>query len=293
MKLDGKVAIVTGSGRGLGRAIAIALANEGCSLVLMSRTLPELEITAKQTNLPEEKLLIFAGDIGKYSDIKKMVKTALSKFGKIDILVNNAGVIGPISPTNRVKIKDWKKCIQINVIGTFLCTRTVLPFLLKNKHGRIINITGAGDAALENFSAYAASKSAIIRFTETLASEVKKQGICVNAVAPGSINTKMTEEIFNSGEAGEKEHERTGKIIASNNVPLELPASLVVFLASEESNGLTGKIISAVHDNWKEFGAIANQLNASDLYSMKRVYPNFTERLKLPKDEKTNTGSIE
>ena len=142
MKLDGKVAIVTGSGRGLGRAIAIALANEGCSLVLMSRTLPELEITAKQTNLPEEKLLIFAGDIGKYSDIKKMVKTALSKFGKIDILVNNAGVIGPISPTNRVKIKDWKKCIQINVIGTFLCTRTVLPFLLKkqtrqnNKHNR-------------------------------------------------------------------------------------------------------------------------------------------------------------
>jgi 3-oxoacyl-[acyl-carrier protein] reductase len=285
--LEGKVAIVTGAGRGLGRAIAMALASEGASLVLMSRTLPELEITAKQTNLPEGKLLIISGDVGKYGDIKKMTKTALSKFGRIDVLVNNAGTLGPVSPASKVKIKDWKKCIQTNVIGTFLCARAVLPIFVRNKHGKIINITGAGDTALENFSAYTTSKSAIIRFTETLAAEVKRHGVCVNAVAPGGISTKMTEEIFNAGDiAGKSEHERTERILASKGVPLELPASLVVFLASEESHGLTGKIISAVHDDWKEFGAAADRLNDSDLYTMKRVYPNFTERLKLPKEGK-------
>ena len=285
MTLEGKVSIVTGSGRGLGRAIAIALAKEGSSLVLMARTLIELEVTAKETGLPQEKLLVFNGDIGKQADVKRMVKMTISKFGRIDVLVNNAATVLPIGPTRKVKIKDWKNAIQVNVIGTFLCTRIVLPIFVRNRHGKIINITGSGGTALENFSAYTTSKAAIIRFTETLAEEVKNQGICVNAVAPGGISTKMTEEIFNSGDvAGSKEHERAGKAIASKGVPLELPASLVVFLASDASGSLTGKVISAVHDNWKEFGATAQKLNDSDLYTMKRVYPNFAERLKLPKD---------
>jgi 3-oxoacyl-[acyl-carrier protein] reductase len=290
MKLEGKVAIVTGAGRGLGRAIAIALAKEGCSLMLMSRTAQELEATAKQTGLTEEKVAICTGDIGKNSDIRRMVKSAISKFGRVDILVNNAAVIAPIGPIRKVNVAAWKRCIQTNVVGTFMCTRAVLGIMARNKHGRIINITGSGDAALENFSAYASSKSAVIRFTEILAAEVKSKGIYVNAVAPGGISTKMTEQIFNAGDlAGSSEHERTGKVIASNGVPLEVPANLVVFLASDDSGTLTGKTISAVHDDWKTFGAIAKQLNESDLYTFKRVYPNFTHRLKLPRDADAQT----
>jgi 3-oxoacyl-[acyl-carrier protein] reductase len=143
---------------------------------------------------------------------------------------------------------------------------------------------------MPNFSAYSSSKSAIIRFTETLAEELKPHNICVNAIAPGSISTKMTEEIHAAGSAaGQKENERTGKVLKGGGVPLSIPASLAVFLASDASNGLTGKVISAVHDNWKEFGQMASELNSSDMYVMRRISPDTLERLKTAKIEK---GSV-
>lgn len=273
MKLDDKVAIVTGAGRGLGRAISVALAKEGARLVLMSRTMDELDATFRETGLDRTSVLEFTGDVSKEADVKKMVDLSLKKFGTIDILVNNAGTIGPIGPTLSVNSEGWINTIWVNLVGTFLCTRSVLPVLASKGHGKIINIAGAGEGPLANFSSYASSKSAIIRFTEVLAAEVRDTGVYVNAIAPGSIKTKMTEEIFDAKETGEKERERTRKVIETGGVPLETPSAAVVFLASSESDGLTGKIISAVHDDWKSFAGKAKELSSSDAYTLRRVTP--------------------
>jgi NAD(P)-dependent dehydrogenase (short-subunit alcohol dehydrogenase family) len=273
---------VTGSGRGLGRYIAMALSDEGANVVLMSRTIAELRRVEKEIN-KSDKVLSFAGNVSKESDVKKMVEITLSKFGTIDILVNNAGTIGNIGPVNGTNLKEWAKTIEVNLLGTLTCTSAVLPTMIAKRSGRIINIAGAGEGAFPNFSAYASSKSAIIRLTETLAEEVRQYNVFVNAIAPGSINTKMTEEIFNSKHSGEKEVERTKKVMSTGGIPIELPASLVVFLASKESDGITGKFISTVHDNWKAFGSMKKEIDGTDLYTMRRVSPNFIEKLKSAK----------
>lgn len=287
MILKDKVAIITGSGRGLGKAIALALAKEGAKLVLMSRTEKELRSVVKEMGLPESRAAILAGDISKESDAKRISELALSRFGTVDILVNNAGVIGPIAPIKEVKPGDWVNNINVNIIGTFLCTRMVLPVMIGKRHGKIINIAGSGERPLPNFSAYASSKSAVIRFTETLAQEVEEYGIEVNAVAPGGISTKMTEEIFESVKPLDKnDAEKYGKVLKSGGVPLEVPASLVVFLASEESNGVSGKILSAVHDDWKNFGRKKGELKGTDMYTMRRISPDLLERLRLKKEVK-------
>ncbi len=287
MLLKDKVAIVTGSGRGLGKAIALALANEGARLMLMSKIQNELEEVIKEANLPDKQVAIFCGDISKESDVRQMVDLTLSKFGTIDILVNNAGIIGPIGPLNSVKVREWIKTLEVNVIGTFLCTHMVLPILMAKKHGKIINTAGSGERPLPNFSAYASSKSAVIRFTETLAEEVKPYNIDVNAIAPGGISTKMTEEIFKAMKViDEKDSEKYGKVIKSGGTPLEVPASLVVFLSSNASDGITGKIISAVHDDWKNFGSGENALRETEMYTMRRISPDLLDRLKLKKETK-------
>ncbi len=284
MKLNGKVAIVTGAGRGLGRAIAMAFAKDGAKVVLAARSTKELELTAKQINRPGRVLKVKC-DVTKESDIKNMVKKTLSKFGTIDILVNNAGIIEPIESIQKVSAKDWIRTINVNFVGTFLCSRAVLPTMIKKKHGKIINISGLGDSPLPNFSAYASSKSAIIRFTAILAEEVKQHGIDVNTLAPGGIRTKMTEDIANAGKKAGKEAERAKVVMNSNAkvIPLDVPASCAVFLASSESDGLTGKAISAVHDDWKSFGSMAREISESDLYTVRRVDPDIMKRLKFPK----------
>ena len=285
MKLKGRVAIVTGGGRGLGRAIAIAMAKDGAKLLLASRTMGELQLVARETGLPKDNIVTFKGDVSKEEDVKRMVQLALSKFGTIDILVNNAGIIGPIGLTGHVKVRDWIRTIQVNLIGTFLCTRTVLPTLIEKRYGKIINIAGAGEGPWINFSAYASSKSAIIRFTETLAEEVRQQGIDVNAVAPGKILTKINQEI--SEAIGRKDPVTSGNALGSGSIPLELPASLVVFLASRASDGLTGKLISAAHDDWKNFNSRGAELSETDLYTMRRIRPDLPKWLRLQKQDRT------
>ncbi len=287
VSLKDKVAIITGSGRGLGRAIAIALAKEGAKLVLMSRTGRELKSVAKETGLPGSRIATFTGSISNEKDVRGMVDLAVSKFGAVDILINNAGVIGPIGATEKIDIREWINNINTNIIGTFMCTRMVLPILMKKKHGKIINTAGSGEKPLPNFSAYASSKSAIIRFTETLAEELKPYNIDVNAIAPGSINTKMTEEIFTQTKRiKDKSAEKYEKVLKTGGTPLELPASLAVFLSSSASDGITGKLISAMHDDWKDFEGRKDELATTEIYTMRRIAPDMFERFKLQKPKK-------
>lgn len=283
MKVSGKVVLVTGAGRGLGRAIALSLASEGATVAAVSRTREEITETTAEIERRKGRALPVTGDVSVPEDVTRVVEKTVREFGTIDALVNNAGTIGPIGPTYSVHTEDWIRTVHVNLIGTFLCSRAVLPILIKKGHGKIVNIAGSGEGPLANFSAYASSKSAIVRFTETLAEEVRQNKIDVNAVAPGGILTKMTEEIASAQEsAGQKEQRRARGVKESGGVKLDVPAQLVVFLASDASNGLTGRLISAVHDNWRNITALRDAVSSTDMLTMRRVDSDLLKRLKLP-----------
>jgi len=276
MKLAGKAAIITGAGRGIGRATALAFAHEGADVVVTSRTLSEVMEAAEEARQLGRRSLALKVDVSDRDDVQTMAAQALEEFGKIDILVNNAGTYGPIGPLVDNDPEEWVRTIGVNLFGAFFCSRAVLPHMIHERRGKIVNLSGGGATSpLPNFSAYAASKTAIVRLTENLAEEVKKWNIQVNAIAPGGVNTKLTEEVLAAGAAaGEEMLERTHTQKKSGGVPPERPAALAVFLASEESGSLTGRLVSAVWDDWESMSDRIDQIMSSDLYTLRRVTEN-------------------
>ncbi|NWF93026.1 MAG: SDR family oxidoreductase [Syntrophaceae bacterium] len=273
--LSGRVGIVTGAGRGIGRAIALAFARQGASVVVTSRTFSEIEETAAQVRALGSQALAIQADVSSQSNVNKIVEQTIQAIGTVDILVNNAGVQGPIGSIDDNDADHWIRTVMINLIGTFLCCRAVLAVMMKQQRGKIINLSGGGATSPRpNFSAYASSKAALVRFTETLAEEVKPFNIQVNAIAPGAINTRMLDEVLAAGDAaGEVALSQAKKQKQSGGDSLEAVVALAVFLASDESGGLTGKLISAQHDPWREWVGKDEQLNASPLYTIRRLDP--------------------
>jgi 3-oxoacyl-[acyl-carrier protein] reductase len=273
MKLAGKAAIITGAGRGIGRAIALAFAQEGADVLVASRTLPEVAETAEEARALGRHALALKVDVSNRDEVQRMVAQGLEEFGKADILVNNAGIYGSIGPLVHNDPEKWVQTIRINLFGAFFCARAVLPFMIRQGRGKIINLSGGGASSpLPNFSAYAASKAAIVRLTETLAEEVKGFNIQVNAIAPGAVNTRLMDEVLAAGSAaGEQMLAQTRRQKETGGVPPERAAALAVFLASEESDGLSGRLISAAWDDWESMNARIDEIMASDLYTLRRV----------------------
>ena len=272
MKLKDKIAIVTGAGRGIGKAIALSLAQEGAHIAVLSRTSSEIEETAVEIKALGRRALALKTDVSNREDVNDMVKSAIREFGKVDILVNNAGTQGPIGPLAENEIDRWIQTIHINLIGVFLCSRAVLPIMMERRQGKIINLSGGGATSPRPyFSAYGASKAAVVRLTETLAEEVKDYNIQVNAIAPGAVNTRMLEEVLAAGKAaGEKALAGASRQLQTGGTP-EKAAALAVFLASDESDGLTGRLISAVWDDWELVPRYIEEIMSSDLYTLRRV----------------------
>lgn len=281
MLLENKVAIITGGSRGIGKAIAVSFVKEGAKVVIASRTLREILATCGELQNMGGDIRGFVTDISIGGEVDRLVQEAIVSFGTVDILVNCAGIQSPIGSFLDTNKDEWLQNILINLVGTTMCCRSVLPGMIKNKKGKIINLSGGGATSpRSNFSAYACSKSAIVRFTETLAMEVKDYGIDVNAIAPGIVNTRMMEEIINAGDsAGQEEVAIAVKVRREGGSPPELAAELAVFLASINSDGLSGKLISAVWDKWKEFNKNIDEINASAIYTIRRVDGrNFIEK---------------
>ena len=258
MKLNNKVAIVTGGGRGIGEAIALAFAREGAHLAIASRTQTELDEVAAKIQEMGGQVQIIRTDVSRHDEVLRLVETTLRSYGQIDILVNAAGVYGPIGPMWDVDVDEWMHAMQINLFGTFLCCHAVLPHMIERHQGRIINFSGGGATSpLPRFTAYGVSKTAIVRLTETLAEEVKEFNIQVNAIAPGAVDTRLQDQVLAAGgRAGAlfgyiRKLRETGE----GGVPRELTAGLVGFLASDASNGLTGKLIAAPYDGWESWNA--------------------------------------
>lgn len=273
MKLQNKIAIITGAGRGIGKAIALRFAQEGANLAMTSRTIPELQATRDEVAALGGQALALSGDVSHWEDVERLVKATLDEFGAVDILVNSAGVQGPIGPVTEVEVAPWVETIHINLIGTFLCCRAVLPTMLARHKGKVINFSGGGALyPRARFTAYSASKAGVIRFTESLAQEVKGSNVQVNAIAPGAVKTRLWDELMAAGDkAGEEALAEAHRLQETGWVSAEPAASLAVFLASSDSDGLTGRIISAIHDDWQSFPGRIEEVMATEYYTMRRI----------------------
>ena len=275
MQLKDKVSIITGGSGGIGKAIAIAFAREGAHLVLASRTQSQLEASKQEIeSLSEAKVEILRTDVSDAKQVKDLVDFALERFATIDILVNCAGVLGPVGLSSEIDAQKWLEAVQINLFGTFLCIKAVLPVMMEKKKGKIINFSGGGAVSPRpRFSAYSAAKAAVVRLTETLAEEVKEYDIDINAIAPGAVNTRLLDEVLKAGEAAGEELVKAIKQKQDGGTPPEKAAELAVFLASSESDGLTGRLISAVWDNWRESPKHMDEIISSDIFTMRRIIP--------------------
>ena len=192
MTIRGKVAIITGAGKGIGRGIARAYASEGAKLVLVSRTLAQVEDAANEARVAGAEASAIAVDVASPDDVRRMVEHTLERFLRVDVLVNNAAILGPVGPLHLNDAEHWAQAININVTGLMLCCHAVLPHMIGQGGGKIINLSGAGVTRVsETISAYGTSKAAVVRFTETLALEMLPHNVGVNALGPGQIDTDL------------------------------------------------------------------------------------------------------
>jgi len=273
-RLQGRRALITGASRGFGLAIAHAFAAEGANLMLCARTASDLD-RAKNDIMDHHnvRVLSYVADVSLDEDVYTLVADTIESFGGIEILVCCAGIYGPKGPIQKVNVEDWVRAIEINLLGTMLPCRAVLDHMMFQKHGKIIVISGGGATKpMPNLSAYAASKAAVVRFAETIAEEVRDSGIDINSVAPGALNTRLLDELLEAGPdaVGRKFYEQAIEQKKSGGTPMRRGTDLCTFLASDESNGITGKLISAVWDPWRDFKKNRHDLDG-DVYTLRRV----------------------
>jgi len=277
--LEGRNAIITGANQGLGLAIARAYVMAGASVLLCARDAQLLERARDQVAslaAPGKKVLAQIADISKQADVENIATTAWRAFPQLHILVNNAGVYGPKGLIEDVDWGEWIKAIEINLCGSVMMCRAVLPHFKAHRYGKIVQLSGGGATnPLPRISAYAASKAAIIRFAETLAEEVRENHIDVNAIAPGALNTRLLDQVLAAGveQVGKDFYERSLKQKAQGGTPLERGAQLAVFLGSAASDGITGKLISAVWDPWETLPEHLDDLQKTDVYTLRRITP--------------------
>jgi NAD(P)-dependent dehydrogenase (short-subunit alcohol dehydrogenase family) len=277
--LDGRTALITGANQGFGLAIARAYVAAGASVFMCARDAALLETArADVSTLATAGQVVRAqpADVSRQDDVEALAKAVFETFPQLHILVNNAGVYGPMGLIEDVDWDAWVRAIEINLFGSVLMCRALLPHFKARRYGKIIQLSGGGATnPLPRVSAYAASKAAIVRFAESLALEAKDDGIDVNAIAPGALNTRMMDELIAAGPAvvGEAFFARMKGIADEGGTPLETGAALTVFLGSAASDGITGRLLSAVWDPWTELPGHRADLDKTDVYTLRRVTP--------------------
>lgn len=272
-RLEGRVAVITGGGRGIGRAIALAFAAEGAKLALVSRTAAELDETAALTR--EEhgaEAITLTADVSDRRQVDEAVDRTLECYGAIDVLVNNAGNIGPVNTAWNCDPDEWALTISIHLMGVFYGCHAVLPHMLERGRGRIVNMSGVGGP---NTTAYDAAKTAIVNFTENLALELKDTPITVNAISPGSIHTRMWEETRDLSLAiGDvATYQRGVQVTSGQGASIQRAAELAVFLGSDACQALSGRLIRAFADRFEDFPDHTGEIMASEAYLLRRVDP--------------------
>jgi 3-oxoacyl-[acyl-carrier protein] reductase len=276
MKIKDKNVIITGGSIGFGKSLAEKFLNEGANVSICSRN--EIQLFDTQSELmskfPNQIIIAKKCDVSIEKDVNEFITHSIDVFKTIHVLILNAGVYGPMGPIETVSLDEWKKSIDINLFGVLLPCRELIPHFKQNKFGKIIVISGGGATnPMPNLSSYATSKAAIVRLAETLSKELLSYNVDVNAIAPGALSTRMMDQIINAGPeiVGEEFFKKNQNWKQNGATPMELGTSLAVYLASSNSNGITGKLISAQWDDWMEWADHIQDLECSDVYTLRRI----------------------
>jgi NAD(P)-dependent dehydrogenase (short-subunit alcohol dehydrogenase family) len=277
--LGGRAAIVCGASHGLGREIAAELVRHGASVLLCARdpiALEDAHAHLAPLAIGDARVLARPCDISRRDQVDALVAAALAAFPELDILVNSAGVYGPKGLVEDNDWDAWIDTIEINLYGTVLLCRALVPHLKRRNYGKIIQLSGGGATQpMPRLSAYATAKAAVVRFCETLAHELAPHAIDVNCIAPGALNTRMLDEILAAGPnaVGETFYRKAVEQQASGGAPLARGAALAAWLASPASDGVTGRLISALWDPWDSLPLRRAELADSDIYTLRRIVP--------------------
>lgn len=252
MRLKDRVALITGGGRGIGRAIAERFAGEGAAVMLASRTEAELKATAETICGAGGRAAYLAGDVSQEAFVTRLVAATRQQWGEIDILVNNAGFYGPLKPLHELALEDWDRVLSVNLRAAFLLTRAVLPAMVARGRGVVLNISSdSGKLAYPLSGGYAASKAGLLALTRTAAADVSRQGVRVNALCPGVVQgTRMWEEVgaglrqaFHLSEQQLAEATNAQVLQGRPQTPDEIAAA-ALFLCSDDASGLTGQAVN-------------------------------------------------
>ena len=277
MKLKNINALITGGSQGLGKVIAEHFLREGANVFICARSEKELSATRDELakKFPAQKVLAGVCDVSDEVQVHALAARVLRELGLLQALILNAGIYGPMGPTESVDLGEWKRALDINLFGVLLPCREFIPHFKKTGGGKIVVLSGGGATnPLPNISSYAASKAATVRLAETLAEELRPFHVDVNAIAPGALKTRFVEQVLAAGpdKVGAEFFAKNKKWSEEGAVPLELGARLAVYLASAESNGITGKLISAQWDPWENMQEFKSDL-AGDIYTLRRIVP--------------------
>ena len=263
--------VVTGASSGIGAGLSLALAESGHRIWTCARRKDRLRKLEAQS----DKILGRVCDVRKESEVRRFANWVRGRAGRVDVLINCAAAFGSIGPIWETDTREWRRTIEVNLVGTYLMIKHLFPLIEKAQGARIINFSGGGAfQAFPHYSAYGASKAAVVGLTETLAQELSSRGIAVNAVAPGFVSTEIHDATLRAGVRSGRAHlAKTRQLLREGAVPMTIPIGLVRFLVSPEADGLTGKTISARFDPWDAeiFRRHITQINKSELYTQRRV----------------------
>lgn len=279
MILQDKKAIITGGSRGIGRVIAEEFLKEGAQVCLLARNEGELARAQQEFSARYPSHVFYApADVSDYAQMDEAYARIKNRFGAPDILVNGAGILGALGSFAEMDIGKWEEAIRVNFFGTAYAMRTVLPDMIETGYGKIINFSGGGSTAPRPFfSSYGTAKTAVVRLTETVGEELRQKGlaISVNAIAPGVVNTRLLDEVIarGPGEVGSEEYESALQKKKEGGDGPARAAGLAVFLASSRSDGLTGRLVSAIWDNWQDIPTHLKEIMDSDIYTLRRIKP--------------------
>ncbi|MBV8571529.1 MAG: SDR family oxidoreductase [Acidobacteriaceae bacterium] len=277
--LNGRGILVTGGSLGIGQAVALACIKAGAHVAICARNPGDLEAakSALQDSASKhQRVLAKPVDVSLPAAVSALIEWLREEAFPLTGLVNAAGILGPAGALDEVSIDQWIATIQVNLIGTMLLCRAVLPLFRRQGYGKIVNFSGGGATSPRpRFSAYAASKTAIVRLTENLAKEEEENGVRVNAIAPGAVNTRMLDEVLNAGAAhvGESAYQDALRQQQSGGAPAARAADLCIMLLGPASDAITGRLLSAVWDPWPSLAAHAQDLMTTDIYTLRRIVP--------------------
>jgi NAD(P)-dependent dehydrogenase (short-subunit alcohol dehydrogenase family) len=272
--MTSRLTLITGASRGLGAHLASRFWHTGWSLILVARDEAALaDACVKFEKRPLQTLELVSCDLASSDQIKKLTFSLKEKYQSLDLLINNAAIQGPIGSLEQNDFDEWVKALQINLLAPVLLCKELIPLLSQASNASIINLSGGGATGPRpSFSSYSSSKAALVRFSETLSDELRAQNIRVNSIAPGAMKTNMLEEILAFPiNAGDRELESAKKVFSQGGASMDRVADLMLFLASNDSRGITGKLISAAWDNWEEWPNHISELNKTDAFTLRRI----------------------